>query len=119
MSGVTPNSSCTSPSARQLALLLKYGSYGLTGLPLLFSMVLPLTIQLIGPPACSGSAWLRFMSTVPMPSEHSKAICSGLGELGGTRDAACCSRAMAQAPAGREAQTVSPLSIFSPKWYRK
>src|SRR5258707_9008182 len=115
MTGVTPTSSCTSPSAQQLDLALKYGSYCLTALPLLLRTVFPLTIQRNGPPVCSVSAWLRFISTVPMPSEHSKAICRGLGGSPLASDATCCSRTIAHAPDGREPQPVLPFSNFSPK----
>src|SRR4051794_24479481 len=101
MSGVTPTSSCASPSAQQFGFALKYASYCLTGFPLLLSTVLPLTIQRNGPPVASGSACARVISTVPEPSEHAKAICSGLGGSLIVSDAECRSREALHAPAGR------------------
>src|SRR4051812_29138652 len=113
MIDVTPTSSCTSPSAQHVGRALKYGSYCLTGLPLLLKTVLPLTIQRCGPPVTSGSARLRFINTDPEPSEHSNAICSRLSAVGSVRrlratSAACSSRVMVQLPAGRVAHIVAP-----------
>src|ERR1051325_5247813 len=93
---------------------LKYGSYCLTGFPLLLKIVLPLAIQRIGPCGVSGSACIFLTITLPSPSEYSKEACSG-GCSPGASWLTCFSRMTAQAHAGCLPQMVLPPSIVSPK----